>query len=109
MKLFPWQQISEIVAMETPIFQVLLFFFQIVKEMILLYNDSLLAVETCGLTDSELRDVIGERLARDLLDKYIEGRLAGCRHNPGRRVRCNTTNSKGWWRDATRLLMFSCL
>ena len=60
-----------------------------------LYSDNVFAMDTCGLTDEILTDLLGERVQRLLRTQRDEGKLHGCRHNPLASQSCNTTDFQG--------------
>lgn len=69
--------------------------FQIVKRMVTLYVDDILAIETCGMSEDDMVSVIGQNITRHLIGRYRSGEVIGCRLNPGKRERCNMRNYAG--------------
>ena len=60
-----------------------------------LYSDNVLGMETCGLPDELLTEILGERVQRHLRAWRDSGHLQGCRYNPFGRQCCNTRDSTG--------------
>lgn len=60
-----------------------------------LYSDNVLGIETCGLPDELLIEILGERVQRHLRTLRDSGHLQGCRYNPFTRQCCNTRDNTG--------------
>ncbi|KAK2563687.1 hypothetical protein P5673_012666 [Acropora cervicornis] len=57
---------------------------QVVNSFVKLYSDSILAMETCGLQENVLTEVLDERLQRYLKLEREAGHLQGCRYDASR-------------------------
>lgn len=60
-----------------------------------LYSDNVLGMETCGLPDELLTQILGDRVQRHLRTLRDSGHLQGCRYNPIARQCCNTRDGTG--------------
>ena len=60
-----------------------------------LYSDNILGMETCGLPDELLIEILGERVQRHLRTLRDSGHLQGCRYNPFARQCCNIRDNTG--------------
>lgn len=66
-----------------------------ILSFITLYSDNVLAMETCGLPEELLAEILDEHVQRDLRLLREAGRLQGCRYNPLERRCCNRRDSRG--------------
>jgi len=60
-----------------------------------LYSDNVLGMETCGLSEELLAEILDERVQRHLKLQREAGHLQGCRYNPLARQCCNTRDGNG--------------
>lgn len=73
----------------------LICFIQVMFSFVRLYSDNVLGIETCGLPDELLTEILGDRVQRHLRTLRDSGHLQGCRYNPFARQCCNTRDSTG--------------
>lgn len=70
-------------------------FLQVMFSFVKLYSDNVLGMETCGLPDELLTEILGDRVQRHLRTQRNARHLQGCRYNPSARQCCNTRDSIG--------------
>ncbi|XP_022781591.1 uncharacterized protein LOC111322703 isoform X2 [Stylophora pistillata] len=68
---------------------------QVMLSFVKLYSDNVLGMDTCGLTDELLTELLGERVQRHLRTQRDERKIQGCRYNPLAGQSCNTTDLRG--------------
>lgn len=68
---------------------------QVILSFVKLYSDNVLGMETCGLPEEHLAEILDERVQRHLSLQREAGLLRGCRYNPLVRQCCNTRDSNG--------------
>ena len=61
----------------------------------MLYSDNILGMETCGLPEDLLTEILDDQVQRHLKLQQQAGHLRGCRYNPAARQGCNTRDSSG--------------
>lgn len=74
---------------------ILFFVPQVMFSFVKLYSDNVLGMDTCGLPDELLTEILGERVQRHLRTQRDDRKLQGCRYNPSARECCNTRDIRG--------------